>query len=82
MLSLAGAASVGQEVAVFWGGDSAWYSGAIAGFDASTWKHRVHYLDGDREDLSLTSHLVRGSPCLTVFANCHPAGAITLRCKP
>ena len=58
VLTLAGSSAVGQEMAVYWGLDAAWYSGMIAEFDATTWQHTVRYHDGEMEKIRLSGELV------------------------
>lgn len=48
-----GGAVVGWRVRVWWPEDASWFHGVVAGFDASTGRHRIEYEDGDERELAL-----------------------------
>lgn len=48
-----GGAVVGWRVRVWWPEDAAWFRGVVAGFNASTGRHRIEYEDGDERELAL-----------------------------
>jgi len=55
-----GGAVVGWRVRVWWPEDATWFHGVVAGFDASTGRHRIEYEDGDERELAL-GKIVGGS---------------------
>nr|XP_043627353.1 dentin sialophosphoprotein-like isoform X2 [Erigeron canadensis] len=44
---------VGSKVKVWWPEDKTYYEGFIESFDAARKKHKVHYVDGEKETLNL-----------------------------
>nr|XP_043630409.1 uncharacterized protein LOC122601734 [Erigeron canadensis] len=44
---------VGSKVKVWWAEDKTYYEGFIESFDAARKKHKVHYVDGEKETLNL-----------------------------
>ncbi|KAA8528081.1 hypothetical protein F0562_035050 [Nyssa sinensis] len=44
---------VGMRVKVYWSGSRRWFIGSIKSFDVETGLHKIHYDDGDREELDL-----------------------------
>ena len=53
-----GKAAVGQQVAIWWPDDHAWYHGRVQGFQAAKGEHLVHYEDNEVEWLNLTKERV------------------------
>lgn len=51
----------GELIEVYWGGDRRYYKGKVASFDHATNTHRVEYVDGDVENLDLTTERWRSS---------------------
>ena len=49
-----GSKMVGQRIEIYWGGDSAWYPGVVAGYAHS--KYTIKYDDGDNHIIELPSH--------------------------
>jgi len=48
-----------HRVMVFWVADKRWYCGKVTKFDPKTYMHTIHYTDGERENLLLSTQNVR-----------------------
>ncbi|DBA81836.1 TPA: hypothetical protein ACH3X1_007555 [Trebouxia sp. C0004] len=53
-----GKAAVGQQVAIWWPDDHAWYHGRVQGFQTAKGEHLVHYEDNEVEWLNLGKEIV------------------------
>ena len=53
------ASLVGKPVQVWWGGDSAWYTGKVIDFDTEVGSHTVQYEDGDEDTYMFNNEKVR-----------------------
>ena len=53
-----GKAAVGQQVAIWWPDDHAWYHGRVQGFQTAKGEHLVHYEDNEVEWLNLSKEIV------------------------
>ena len=81
-----GKAAVGQQVAIWWPDDHAWYHGRVQGFQAAKGEHLIHYEDNKVEWLNLAKERVLwkdlpGRP-VTPFGEAAAADAMATAAAP
>ncbi|XP_057953438.1 sister chromatid cohesion protein PDS5 homolog D-like isoform X2 [Malania oleifera] len=48
---------IGKRIKVYWSGSRRWFIGRVKSFDNEKSLHKIHYEDGDKEDLDLRQEL-------------------------